>query len=129
MVTTSTGKVVAIESAAFDDNADREKRKGVVLVSAPATDIVDIATHPLAPEVCMLGASGLVQRWDVLNKRCLVERQLGLELKGGKVLAFARDASFLVAGCGSGHVVVLKSDTLEDATALRNTGQAITRYY
>ncbi len=78
------------------------------------------------PEFAVLGAGGLLQRWDLSTHRCLASRQFA-EGALGSCLASARDASFLAVGCSSGHLYVVDGDSLEDMSAHRNTGNAIER--
>lgn len=80
MVATATGKLVAVSSSAFDDSeptglglpgpgglltasaassslaGGAGALAGELLVETPCTDAVDVAAHPMRPEVYVLGA-------------------------------------------------------------------------
>jgi hypothetical protein len=56
----------------------------------------------------------------------MVSKQLPAEQVAAQV-AMARDGSFVVLSCRTGHVVLLKGDTLQEVVSLRHTKHEIVR--
>ncbi|GBF88525.1 hypothetical protein Rsub_01240 [Raphidocelis subcapitata] len=112
----------------------RSALAGQLLVQTACPDAVDIAAHPSRPEAFVLGASGVLQRWDLGNNletagsaSCAASRHLPAECRGACALAAARDASFVAVGFEGGHVAVLEGESLEEVAVMRNTSQPIQR--
>jgi hypothetical protein len=169
VVATDHGKLVAVSAAAFDgpelpvgllqgggrsaltasaaDTDDgtggsgRDALAGTLLVQTACPDAVDIAAHPSRLEAFALGASGVLQRWDLdggleaagstaaggTGTGCIASRRLPTECRGPCALAAARDASFVAVGFEGGHVAVLDAESLEDIAIMRNSNQRIQR--
>lgn len=129
MVSTVTGKLVSISSDSFNDTDPANPLGSELLLESPAAgSLSDVAAHPLRPELLLLNAEqGQLLRWDLINKCCVLSRQLSRETKAVKMV-LARDGGFVVLGCEGGQVVVLKGDSLEDVVVLKSTRQPITRW-
>lgn len=151
---TTSGKLVAVPAAAFDATApsgplaaagllaasggslDSSSGAGAgggalageLLVETPCADMVDIAAHPMRPEVYVLGASGDLQRWDVPQRRRAAGRRLPADCRRPRALAVARDASFVAVGFEGGHVALVGAEGLEDIAVMRNSGQPVERW-
>ena len=125
MVTTNRGKLLSVAAASFDDPSFTPAF--ATRVETAATSLVTIATHPSRPELLLLDGHSSVQRWDLVTKQRAASKQLPVDVKGGRTLAVARDARFLVVGCNGGQVLVLGMEGLEEVMSLRNTGHAITK--
>lgn len=128
MVSTLSGKLLAVAANTFND-LDSENPSGAVLLteSPAAGSIADVAAHPLRAELLLLNAEeGQLLRWNLVDRSAVVTRQLGRDYKPLRMVV-ARDGSFVVLGCDGGHIVVLKGDSLDDLVVLRNTRQPIVR--
>ncbi len=101
---------------------------GELLIETVCRDAVDVAAHPMRPELFVLGAAGTLQRWDLAASRCVASRQLPAECRGARTLAVARDASFVAVGFEGGHVVLVEADSLDEVANMRNSAHAIERW-
>lgn len=86
---------MSVQSASFEEY-DALKRRGTGVVQPVISDTVSVACHPTAAEFAVLGAGGILQRWDMVRHECTAARQFNKT--AGAKLAYARDGSFLVAG-------------------------------
>lgn len=129
MVSTLAGNLLSITSDSFNDSDPANPSGSELLLEAPAAGSVsDVAAHPLRPELLLLNAEqGQLLRWDLVNKCCVLSKQLGHGIRAVKMV-LARDGGFVVLGCAGGQVVVLKGDSLEDIVVLKSTKQRITRW-
>eukprot|EP00879_Flechtneria_rotunda_P030852 GHRR01033547.1.p1 GENE.GHRR01033547.1~~GHRR01033547.1.p1 ORF type:complete len:243 (+),score=80.19 GHRR01033547.1:71-730(+) len=127
IVSTTSGKLLAVSSESFNDPDPDFLSGAELLLESPTACISDISAHPLRPDLVMLDArQSRLLRWDLVKHVCQASRQLPPKYKASKVM-LSRDGSFLVLGGGAGHVVVLKGDSLEDVVVLKNTKHPIVR--
>lgn len=128
MVSTLTGNLIAVSSESFNDpDPDNPSGAELLLESPAAGAISDLVAHPLRPELLLLNTDqGQVIRWDMVDRCCVLCKQLSKELKAVK-LVLARDGGLVVLGCDGGQVVVLKGDSLDELIVLKNTRHRITR--
>ena len=122
-IATDSGKVVALRTSCFED-ALPDQRRGELLLDSTPTDVVDMAAHPSWPELAVLTAGGLLERWDYATHARLASKQLGEA--GGAVVTYARDGALLFAGSAAGHVHILDARTMAGVYESRHTANRIT---
>eukprot|EP00798_Chlamydomonas_sp_ICE-L_P020374 gene20374-27144_t len=122
IVSTQQSKIISMQCSAFEEY-EIEKRRGVLLKDTMLVDIVDLASHPNRAEFSVLGASGILQRWDMVTHKCLDSREF--PKMAGSRLAYSRDGGWMVAGFKGGHLHILNTEGLSEIHYARNSSATI----
>lgn len=128
VVSTSAGKLLAVHPDAFNNPPEPCCPGGCeLLLEAPGAGVADLAAHPLLPHLLLLdSAHRRLLRWDLPSHACIEAKALSSE-QAPQRLALSWDGGLVALGCGGGHVVLLRGDSLEEVAVLRHTRAPITR--